>query len=80
MNDCSTRPASFHSHHDSIQDELSANRRSGRPTDDLAGKQVHDDSEVEPPLPRANVGNIRHPDLVRVTDIKVTFYEVGNED
>ena len=33
-----------------------------------------------PTASRRTIGDIRHPDLVRVTDIKVAFYEVGNED
>lgn len=35
MNDGSTWSASFHCHHDCIQDELATNCRPGRPADDL---------------------------------------------
>jgi hypothetical protein len=52
-----TSPA--HGHQHGVEDELAVNRRSRRPADDLAREQIQDDGQVEPPLPRPNVGDIR---------------------
>lgn len=51
-------------HQDSIEHELAVNRRAGRPPHDPAREQIHDDGQVEPSLPRADVGYIGDPGLV----------------
>jgi hypothetical protein len=56
------------------------NRRTGRPTDDLAREEIHDDGEVEPALPRPNVGDIRHPGRVRPRDGETPLQQVGDQD
>jgi len=44
---------------------------SGRPPDDLPGEQVHHDGKVEPPLPRADIRDIRDPDTVWAADVEI---------
>ncbi len=51
-----------------------------RPADDLAREQIHDDGQVEPALPRPNVGDIRDPRLVSPRHRELPLQEVGDQD
>jgi len=59
-----TRPATAYRHRDGIEHDLAVDRRAGCPADDFPGEKVHDHCEIQPPLPRANVGDICDPDCV----------------
>ena len=52
------RSPSAHGHQDRIEHDLAVNGRACGPSDDPR-KQIHDDGQVEPALPRPNVGDIR---------------------
>ena len=64
MNHRATRASPTHGHQHRVEHELAVNGGSRRPADDLAREQIHDHGQVEPALPRPNVGNIRDPRLV----------------
>jgi hypothetical protein len=49
-------------------------------TDDQPREQVHDDREVEPALPRVDVGDIRHPRRVPPRDGELPLQQIGNQD
>ena len=55
------------------RDEWSARR----PADDLAREQIHHDGEVEPALPRPNVGDIRDPGLVSPVTVNCRCRRLG---
>ena len=68
------------SHQDRVDNELLGQGRLHGPADDLAGEQVHDDGEVQPALPGADVGDVRHPGAIRMIDRKLTLQPVGGDD
>ncbi len=69
-----------HSHQHRVEHELAVNGGSCRPADDLARAQIHDDGQVEPALPRPNVGHIRDPRLVSTRHRELPLQESGNQD
>ena len=52
---------------------------SHRPADDPLRVQVLDVREVQEPLPRRDVGDVRRPGLVRCVGAEVPFEEVGSD-
>lgn len=79
MNDSSAWSPAPYGHQQCVEYELAGYRGSRRPPDDLSGEQIHDYSEVEPALPRANVGNIRNPSLVRARDVEIALEDVWDQ-
>ncbi len=80
VNDCSVRSTALDSHHHSIQHEPPVYGRSRRPPDNLTREQIHDDGQVQPALPGADIGNICGPDPVWLLDVELPLYEIWNED
>src|SRR5678816_212677 len=68
------------SHHHRVEHEFAVNGGSSRPADDLAREQIHDDGQVEPALPRPNVGDIRDPGFVSPRHGELPLQEIGDED
>ncbi len=48
----------------------------GSPTDDESGEHVDDESDVDEAAPRRDVGQVRHPELVRTGRVEVALDEV----
>src|SRR5713101_1933758 len=80
MNHSAARMSPTHGHQYRVEYEFAVDGRSSRPTDDLAREQIHDDGQVEPALPRPNVGDIRDPGLVSPRHRKLPLQEVGDQD
>ena len=55
------------------------NGRLGRPSNDFAGEQIQDHSKVEPTLPRADIGDVSNPCLVRLGHRELALKQVGNQ-
>src|SRR5665213_1170389 len=79
MNNSSAWPTTAYGHQHCVEYELGGYRLSRRPPNDLSGEQVHDNSEVEPALPGANVCNIRDPNLIRAGDVEIALHEVRDQ-
>src|SRR4030095_3138720 len=58
-------PPLRHSHVESIEHQLSAQVRRHRPADYAATPRIEDDSQIEEAGPGRDVGDIRHPELIR---------------
>src|SRR4051812_14424012 len=80
MNHGAARTPSAYGHQHGVEHQLAVNRRTGRPADDLAREEIHDDGEIEPALPRPNIGDIRHPGCVRPRDGETPLQQVGDQD
>lgn len=50
-----------------------------RPTDDAPGEKVNDHSQINPPLPRPDIGDVACPLLVRPPRIEVLPQEIGRD-
>ena len=60
-------------HLERVDDQLGAEMVGHRPADDQPGEQVLDVREVQEPLPRRDVGDVRRPGLVRARRAKVAL-------
>ena len=67
-------------HHQRIGHELSGHGVAHRPSDHAAREQVDDDSDVEPPLGRSNVGEVDDPPLVGRLGGKLAVEDVVGDD
>ena len=47
-----------------------------RPADNPPGVEVHDDRQVEPAFPRADIGDIRNPTLMGGGGLKILIQEI----
>jgi hypothetical protein len=79
MNQRAPRPASANGHQDGIQYQLAVNGRPGSPPDDQPREEIHDDGQIEPALPRADVRDVRHPGRIGACRGKSTLQEIRNE-
>lgn len=64
--DLALGPATLQGHQKGIDGQAPIQPLLHRPTNDPAREQVDDYRQVQPPLPGANVGCVRQPDLVRL--------------
>ena len=80
MNHGPARTPSAYGHQNGVEHQIAVNRRTGRPADDLAREELHDDGEIEPALPRPNIGDIRYPGGVRPRDGETPLQQVGDQD
>ena len=71
--------ASPYGHEKRIQYEVSGDRGLGGPADNTAGVEVHDDGQVEPAFPRAHVGNVGDPGVVRSVNGKSLLQSIGRQ-
>jgi len=71
-------PADRHQHR--VEYELAMNGRAGSPAYDQSREQIHDDGEVEPALPGADVGDIRHPCRVGPRGGELSLQQIRDED
>jgi hypothetical protein len=69
-------PASLQCLLERVDDELGAEVVLERPADDAAAVAVDDHAEVEPALPRAQVGDVRDPEPVRCRRLEVALDEI----
>jgi len=58
------RPSAQHRHDQRLHHQVGLDPLAHRPAHYLAGVQVQDRAQVQPPLGRGNVGDVRHPDPV----------------
>ena len=79
MNDRATRSSAPHGDEHRIQYEFALQRGAGRPTDNPTREQIHDDGEVQPALPRANVRDVGHPDGVGPGYSESPLHQVGDQ-
>ena len=79
MNNSPAWTTTAYGHQHGVENELAGYRRPSRPPDDLSGEQIHDDSEVEPALPGADIRNIRNPRLVWTRDVEIALQEVWDQ-
>lgn len=47
-----------------IQDEVRGHRWTHAPTHDAPGKDIHDESHIQPALPSRDIGEVRDPQLI----------------
>src|SRR6266545_7877722 len=80
MNHGTARTPPAYGHRHGVEHQLAVNRRTRRPADDLAREEIHDDGEIEPALPRPNIGDIRRPDRARPRDGETPLQQVGDQD
>lgn len=57
--------ASPHGHEDRVQHEVVGHRGLGGPADNAAGVEIHHGGQIQPTFPRAHVGDVGDPGLVR---------------
>ena len=48
-----------------------------RPADNLSRKQIHDDTQIQPPLVRPDIRDIRHPGLVGKGRVEILRQQIG---
>src|SRR5215207_9346420 len=48
-----------------------------RPAHDASAERIQDDSQVQPALPRADVGDVREPDAVGRRRVEVAAHQIG---
>jgi len=63
-----------------IEHQFAVNRGTRRPADDQTREQIHDDREVEPALPRADVGDIGDPGGVWPRGGELPLQEIRDEE
>ena len=80
MNHRASGASPAYSHQHRVEHELAVNGWSRRPADNPAREQIHDDGQVEPALPRPNVGDIGDPGLVSPRHRELPLQEVGDQD
>lgn len=59
-----------------IQNEVRGHRRTDPPTDDAPGEHVHHEGDVQPALPRRDVGEVRYPQLIRAVRRELPIHPV----
>jgi hypothetical protein len=64
-------------HPQSVEDERGAHVARELPADDLAAVGVDDEAEEHEPLPAAQVGEVREPELVRPGGLELALHEIG---
>jgi hypothetical protein len=74
------RLASPHRHQDRVDDDLAGQCRLHGPPDDASRIEVHHHGQVEPALPRADVGDVGHPHLIRLLDRELSLQLVRSDD
>ena len=67
-------------HENGIEDDFLCNDRLHGPSDDTAFVAVHDDSQIQPALQSADVGNVGDPGLAGSINRKFTLELVGREN
>ena len=72
-------PSATNSFRNSLKNQIPADGRFGRPSDDLAREKVHDHSQIQLALPGSDIGDVRHPDLVGVQYRELALQQVGNQ-
>jgi hypothetical protein len=77
MDEARLRLAAGDRRRDRVDDERRLEIVAHAPTDDLARVEVHDRGEEEPALVGGDVGDVRHPGLVRSRGGEVAVDEVG---
>ena len=60
-----------------IQHQFAMECRRHRPANDLSREEIHDDGQIEPALPRTNVGYVGDPHRVRPEDVEIPLEKVG---
>ena len=80
MNQGSVGSSPSHRRQHGIEHELAVNRWPSRPADDLAREEIHDDGEVQPALPRPNIGDIGHPRGVWPRGSELPLQEIRDEE
>jgi hypothetical protein len=48
-------------------------------TNDLSGEKIQYDGQIEPALPGTDVGDISHPNAVRLRNIEISLYQIWDE-
>jgi hypothetical protein len=79
MNQCMARSPATHGHQDSVQHQFAMNRRTGRPANDPSRIKIHDHSQIQPPLPSTNVGNICDPNAIRFSHGELPLEHIWNQ-
>ena len=76
MNHPSVGPTASHSHRERVGDQLLAHMVGHAPANDPPRERVLDRGEVQPPLPRPQVGEVRDPQDVRLLRAELALDEV----
>lgn len=79
MNTAGRRPAVGDSHIQSPQGQTLFEAVADGPADAPAGKQIKNDSQIQPTLPRPDIGNVTSPLLVWPARGKVLLQEIGRD-
>lgn len=70
---------STHGHQNCIEHELTMNRWARRPTHDRPRVEIHDNGQVQPALPCANVGYICDPGAIRPSYRELALQHIRNQ-
>jgi hypothetical protein len=79
VNDGAARPPLLYRRCQCVQDQFAVDRRASGPPDDLPGEQIDDDGEVEPPLPRPDVRDVRRPGRVALRRRELALEQVRSQ-
>ena len=80
VNQRAARASSPHRHEHGVEHELAVNGGAGGPPHYHAREQIHDDGQVQPALPRANVGDVGDPGRVWPRGGKSSLQEIRDQD
>jgi hypothetical protein len=69
--------ALLNGHLQCLQDELSAQVSSHRPTDNPTAPGINYDGQIQKPSPRSDERDIRHPEFIRAASREVTLDQIG---
>lgn len=67
-------------HEKRVQYEFSGDRGFGGPADNAARIEVHDDGQIEPAFPRADIRDVGDPGVVRSVNGKPSLQGIGRQE
>ena len=67
-------------HEQGIENQLARQGRFHRPADDFARIQIHNHCQVQPALPRADIGDVGNPGAVRCVDAELPIEPIRRQD
>ncbi len=61
---------------ESIEDEVSAHGLADAPAHDASSINIDDERHIQPTLPSRNIGEVRHPELVRAVGLELALHMI----
>jgi hypothetical protein len=79
MDQRAARSSTTDGHQNGIEHQLTMDRCTSRPANDPSRVKVHDDGQIQPTLPGADIGYIRDPDTIGRGHGKLSFEQIRNQ-